>query len=171
MNSNTYLSALRKKLGLTIEVLATVLDCNTGQLAMAETGKRSLPSKSNLLFTYLELSLMEVEKDDSDFWENSEALQKTLSNRINFAKAKREKLEILLETCTYKAKTFHTVLKTMAVFRTKELPAISEMAQKQMEILEGKALRKLKLTRLQMAEYKIDIAALSAEIAEAEKFI
>jgi transcriptional regulator with XRE-family HTH domain len=171
MDSNSYLSLLRKKLGLTIEAFATALDCHTGQLAMAETGKRSLPSKSSLLVSYWELSLMEAEKDESDDGGNSETLQKTLSSRIKFAKAKRNKLEFLLETCSNKANTLHTLLKTIAVFRTKELPAISEIAHLQIEILERKALSKLKLMRLQIATYQIDMAALSAEITEAEKLL
>jgi transcriptional regulator with XRE-family HTH domain len=43
MHTNTYLYTLRKKLGLTIEEFATLIESNSGILSMAEIGKRKFP--------------------------------------------------------------------------------------------------------------------------------
>jgi hypothetical protein len=52
MRTNTYLYTFRKKLGLTIEEFATLIESNSGVLSMAEIGKRNLPSTSSLLATH-----------------------------------------------------------------------------------------------------------------------
>lgn len=170
MASKSYIYNLRIKLGLTLEELSTLIQCSFGQLAMAEADKRKLPTQSLLLLSQLELSLTEAEKEQANPADDTTALQAMYQKHIKVTQAKRSKLELTLDKLTHKTKALQTLLKTIAVWSATELPTDSDLTHLQMQVLARKSRQKLKQIRLQIAEYKIRIAGLSAEIAEAEQY-
>ena len=170
MNTNTFLYSLRKKLGLTIEEFATLIDTNSGALSMAEIGKRNLPSTAALLAAQWEISLMEAEKNNTEDWKDQTAIQAFCHKKNRMANIKLEKLRLELESLHSKAASLRLLLQTLQVHTAKPSSIDSEIIPLQIEVLEMKARKKLDELHIQIIEHNISIAGLRAEIEAIKSF-
>jgi transcriptional regulator with XRE-family HTH domain len=165
-----YPKTLRNKMGLTNEAFADLIDCSTGQLSMAEAGKRKLPWQSVEILKKLEEAWAKTENNELFSIKPDKSLNNWLNKHIRKAKLQAAGLKIKADIMEQKAAQATRLLALAQLPETEyPLPEGSNAALK-LKIIEKKTAQKLQLLTGSLTKLYIAIRALEAEIATAEYF-
>jgi transcriptional regulator with XRE-family HTH domain len=158
---------LRKELGLSQKDFASLIGCNTGQLAMAEANMRRLPANSHSALTILQTKAEKspAAKAKKAAPIQNKAISTMLEKAVKSTKIKLGRQQLKGEALENKI----TAAENMIAFadlalQQKEQP---ELTQMQLTVLQRQAGEKLIRYQLEHINCQLQIASLEAIIARA----
>lgn len=162
-----YPKELRNKLGISVEAFATLINCGFGQLSMAESGKRSLPTISLQILNLIEQKLAQNQLPAVTASLQDEKtiafLQKRTDNCQSLIKILRYKLSVLEE----KYSQASSLQRLTTEFETDDsLPDVGN-THLQMQVLKRQSKAKLQKRKQEWVELQLTLAATEAELQKA----
>lgn len=156
------IQAIRQALGISQTEFATLIDCDRGMLAMAETGKRFLPTTASLSAIAIQNAMLPTAQLANIASPHDAATQKMLSKHIKTCEAQLQQKQLVLAAITEKIQQAEQLLHVAAALGA-DL-TYTENAHLQWDILQRKATTKLKKYYLLRVKTLIAISGLTAEI-------
>jgi transcriptional regulator with XRE-family HTH domain len=156
---------LRQLLGLTLPDIADLIGCSQGQLAMAETGQRKLPSKSRAALYGLEqvIQKMVLENPEPTFAEGTKttALRSKAKKRLTLQLKSRElKAEKILQAQK------QTALRLQFAEQFEQQPFLPDdgIAKLRVKILQRTARVELDTQAALLLQHQLAMAAIRAQL-------
>ncbi len=156
------IQAIRQALGISQTEFATLIDCDRGILAMAETGKRFLPTTARLTAVAIQNAMLPTAQLANISSPHDAAIQKMLSKHLKTCEAQLQQKQLALAAITEKIQQAEQLLHVAAALGADI--TYSENARLQWAILQRKATTKLKKYYLLRVKTLIAINGLTAEI-------
>lgn len=162
------LVVFRKQLGLTQEQWAGILGTSKGQLAMAETGQRSLPPAATMVFVSLKLLLPSLQVTPPPaIWSESARIRK--EKWLHKMEKQQKQLAGKIEAELEKMSGWLRFMALSEMPATQNLFAEGSFQQKNWLLARDIATRQWEVRQEALWNWKVQLAGITAALEEAKK--